>query len=146
MKKPDKCRHYNGTVNDACDAGVKYADVQLGHGTPKYSLPCYSAGDNGRGRDWNTLGAACEKCSFPTAEEVAADEAEIKVRFEGMIKARDAIVANLGGPWKKKMPGSAGVIGCPVCGKPDSLRFTRSGYNGHIHAKCSTEKCVSWME
>ena len=28
----------------------------------------------------------------------------------------------------------------------ETLQFSRSGYNGHIHAKCSTDKCVAWME
>lgn len=145
MKKPDKCRHYNGTINDACDAGVKYADVRLGFGTPKMSLPCFSAGDNGRGRDWNELGAKCEKCDFPTAEELAAEEKEWKERSARMMKVRQAIVAHLGGPWKKGMKGSAGSIDCPACVK-GCVNFSRAGYNGHIHARCSTSGCAAWME
>lgn len=35
---------------------------------------------------------------------------------------------------------------CPVCCESNVLQFTRSGYNGHIHAKCATDGCVSWME
>lgn len=146
MKKADKCRHYNGTVNDACDAGVKYVDVRLGYGTPRYSLPCFAAGDHGRGRDYNSLGATCDKCSFPTAEELAIEEAEMKARWERIGKARDAIVAHLGGPWKLGTPGASGLIDCPACGQPKTLSFSRSGYNGHIHALCSTPKCCAWME
>lgn len=137
MKRRDKCKHYTGTVNPTCDAGVNYADVEQGKGTPQYSLPCI-------GR-YNPLGVTCEKCELPSAEELAADEAEMKARMESMGKARKAIVEHLGGPWKKGMNGSAGKINCPVCGVADALRFTRSGYNGHIHAKCVTG-CVAWME
>lgn len=146
MKKADKCRHYNGTANDTCRAGMNYADVQLGHGTPQYSLPCYAAGDNGRGRNWNTLGATCAQCSFPTAEELAVEEAEMKASMERLGKARAAIVAHLGGPWKRGVAGASGRIDCPACGQPKALAFSRSGYNGHIHASCSTADCCSWME
>lgn len=39
----------------------------------------------------------------------------------------------------------AGVMECPVC-KKGKLRYSRAGYNGHVHAACSTETCVRWME
>lgn len=62
------------------------------------------------------------------------------------VKAREAIVEFCGGPWKRGDGGVAGVIDCPCCGAKDSLSFSRAGYNGHIHASCETEDCVSWME
>jgi len=39
----------------------------------------------------------------------------------------------------------AGKLACPVC-KTGELRYTRSSYNGHVHAACTTKGCVSWME
>lgn len=87
----------------------------------------------------------CNKCELPSAEEIAADEAEMKARMECTGKARKAIVEHLGGPWKKGVSGSAGKITCPICRVADALRFTRSSYNGHIHAACATG-CVAWME
>jgi hypothetical protein len=39
----------------------------------------------------------------------------------------------------------AGVMPCPVC-KSGTLRYSRSGYNGHVHAACSNCECVRWME
>jgi hypothetical protein len=39
----------------------------------------------------------------------------------------------------------AGVMDCPVCGA-GKLRYSRRGYNGHVHGRCSTEGCVAWME
>lgn len=139
MSKADWCKHYNGTVNDQCRAGVTYTTVELGRGTKQFSLPCF--------RDENPLGAVCEKCEFRTAEEEAARKAEQAKRFDNIVKARTAIVESLGGPWKKGMPGLNGRIPCPCCGQPGAmLSFSRAGYNGHIHARCSTDDCVSWME
>jgi len=81
-----------------------------------------------------------------TAEELAAQQAEDKKRFADIGKARAAIVEHLGGPWKRGMPGIGGAIDCPVCGGEGTLAFSRSGYNGHIHASCKTDGCVRWME
>lgn len=134
----DWCKYYNGTVNETCKAGVKYADVQLGFGTPQRSLPCF--------KDENPLGATCEKCEFRTPEEVAEMERVQAERFNNTMNARKAIVEHLGGHWKKGTPGASGAIDCPVCGKPGALHFSRAGYNGHIHARCQTAGCVSWME
>jgi len=39
----------------------------------------------------------------------------------------------------------SGNMKCPVC-ETGNLRYSRAAYNGHIHATCSTEGCVSWME
>jgi len=38
-----------------------------------------------------------------------------------------------------------GSMACPVC-KTGNLRYSRAAYNGHVHAACSTEGCVRWME
>lgn len=39
----------------------------------------------------------------------------------------------------------AGEMACLVC-KTGRLRYSRANYNGHVHAACSTEGCVRWME
>ena len=39
----------------------------------------------------------------------------------------------------------AGSMDCPVC-KTGKLRYSRAGYNGHVHAGGTTEGCVRWME
>lgn len=39
----------------------------------------------------------------------------------------------------------AGDMPCPVCNR-GTLRYSRAGYNGHVHGKCSTDGCVAWME
>lgn len=133
-----RCVHFNGTHHDKCEAGVVYDDVFDKTTTPR-SMPCL-AKHNPDGR------AKCEQCRFPTAEELAAEEAEHKRISDGVRQARAAIVAHCGGPWKRGQPGSAGRIDCPVCGRPQSLGYSRSGHNGHVHAACRTAGCVSWME
>ena len=147
-----RCRHFTGMKDDVCKAGVRYADVQKDHDPIRYvhrkservpythtrSFPCLGK--------YNLGGAVCDKLSLPTPEEVAAEEAEWERLFERTKACRAAIVAHLGGPWKRGMAGSAGAIDCPACGAAGALRFTRSGYNGHVHAACTTADCVSWME
>lgn len=39
----------------------------------------------------------------------------------------------------------AGEMECPVC-KTGKLRYSRAAYNGHVHARCSTDGCVALME
>lgn len=36
------------------------------------------------------------------------------------------------------------VIECPKC--KGRLHLYQSRYNGHVHGRCETEGCVSWME
>jgi len=143
------CVHFNGHgKNDVCKAGVKYDDVkcEVKHtysngpsttkGTYTYTsnvaLPCF--------KDEATLTGGCQSCRFPTPEEIAKDVEEM-VEFLGRtMKARLAIVEHLGGK-----EGGSGIIDCPVCGT-GKLRYSRAACNGHIHAACSTETCVRWME
>ena len=130
------CKNYRGMRrNDACEAGVRF-DSLPNHGTRDFmgSCPCFGPR------------SGCDLAAYPTAEELAEEDARINKRFEQINKARLAIVEQLGGPWKLGTPGASGMIDCPICSGHDTLRFSRSGYNGHIHAECITEGCVRWME
>ena len=124
-------------MKGSCEAGVAFSSLE-NYGTKLFhsSCPCFGPEQSGE----------CQHKEYPTAEEMAARDAEIKARFERTIIARAAIVDYLGGPWKRGMGKSGGRIDCPVCGKESALQFSRSGYNGHIHAACDTDDCVSWME
>lgn len=131
------CKHYRGMhEKEACEAGVVFKGLD-GYGAKGFydSCPCFGPS-----------GSKCDKSEYPTAEEMAAHEAAMMVRFENVGKAREKIVADLGGPWKRGMCGVAGKTDCPVCGGSKSLSYSRAGYNGHIHAACSTDDCVRWME
>lgn len=131
------CNHYRAMFeHSTCEAGIEYDKFK---GLPMAGRPCFrTPGEEPPG--------GCDKAEYPTPEQMAAIEAEMKARIESLGKARGAIVQSLGGPWKKKKPGVSGVIDCPVCGNANSLQFSRSGYNGHIHARCLTVGCVQWME
>lgn len=131
------CKHYRAmSQHDTCEAGVLYETLK---GLPFDSRPCFRKGDE-------PIRCGCDLVQFPTAEEIEAEEAEMRLRMEKTMKARQAIVESLGGPWKKGMPGHSGCIDCPACSKSDCLRFSRSARNGHIHASCLTDGCVRWME
>ena len=130
-------KHFRSmSEHKTCEAGVEYETLR---GIPFESRPCFCK----TGLEPNS---GCELAEFPTAEEIAAEEAEWQRRFQDTALARRRIVEFLGGPWKRGMDGTQGVIDCPVCESQESLSFSRSGYNGHIHARCSTIGCVSWME
>lgn len=144
-----RCKHFAGIdftdPTKQCEAGVLMKDVTViqpfkyrygGGGTvytSGYSQPCFS--------DSDPFGVCeCKHQRFPTAEEVAAEEAKMDKLLNRTFVARDAIVKATGGK-----RGVSGKIACPVCNTGE-LAYSVAGINGHIWAKCSTEDCVSWME
>jgi len=130
------CKHFRSMMdNETCEAGIAYESLK---GIPFDQRPCFCRKGVAPG--------GCDKAEFPTAEEVAAEDAAMDALFARTVTARAAIVAHLGGHWKDGMPSASGAIDCPVCKGDKSLHFSRAGYNGHIHARCSTEDCVAWME
>lgn len=130
------CKHYRGMSDKTeCEAGVKFATLPH-YGTGEFFPTCPCFGPRG----------GCDRAVYPTAEDLVAAEKESERQWAAIAKAREAIVAHLGGPWKKGVRHGYGQIDCPVCGKSSALTFSRSGYNGHIHAQCSTEDCVAWLE
>ena len=131
------CNHYRAmSEHTSCEAGVSYETLK---GVPHDARPCFV-------RNGKPGSHPCPLAKYPTAEELAKRDAEFAKRFEGTMKAREAIVEACGGPWKKGKPGASGTIDCPVCNGVKTLRFSRAGYNGHVHASCKTADCVSWME
>lgn len=136
MRNTIFCKHYRAMFNnETCKAGVAFIVFT---GLKFEDRPCFMRS--------GVKPCGCDKQEFPTPQEIAAEDAEFEKLFQRTDTARKAIVKHLGGPWKRGMKGSAGTIDCPICEAKESLRFTRSGYNGHIHAACTTENCVSWME
>lgn len=139
MKQPGKCVHFNGTMNECCNAGVSYKSVRK-EGEPqgqyqhRASLPCLDK--------YNLHGATCDKRKLPTPDEVAADAKQAAESFERAMTARKAIVEHAG-PHQNGV-GKSGVIECPNC--KGQLHYSRAGRNGHVMAKCETDGCVVWME
>lgn len=133
MSRDTWCKHYRAMAHhDTCLAGVPFDKFK---GMPFDSRPCF-----------NVCPEHCDAAVYRSPEEIAEEKAEMDERFAKVMAARNAIVEHLG-EWKRgKTPGQEGTIDCPACGATLSLRFTRSGYNGHIHAACKTQGCVRWME
>lgn len=136
MRQTIFCNHYRAmSEHKTCSAGVEYETFK---GLSFEARPCFCR--NG------VCPPGCDLAQFPTAEEIAAEDAELAKRWELIGKASDAIVTHMGGPWKRGVADASGAIDCPACGTAKALRFSRSGYNGHIHASCTTEGCVRWLE
>jgi hypothetical protein len=135
MSKP-WCKNYHGMQKETCSVGIVFKELP-GHGGKDFfdTCPCFGPSKT-----------PCEKAVYPTPAEMEAEDKAIAEMFVNIGKAREAIVESLGGKWKRGMSGSSGAIDCPVCSGQKTLRFSRSGYNGHIHAGCSTDGCVRWME
>lgn len=82
----------------------------------------------------------CQKWIRRTREqgEKRADSIEKSINMMMVV----APVVNL---WRRKEPiGKVEVIECPQC--KGRLHLSQAAYNGHVHAKCETDGCVSWME
>lgn len=142
----NKCTHYNGLSgpglkNDeatrCCKAGIVYLTVksQAPDRTGFGSYPCFREGE----------GVPCSKRHFPTAEEVEAEVAEHDAHWEKLKAGMLACQEDAKKHGYKKGSGGRGSIPCPACGTGE-LFYSVAGYNGHMHGKCSTPDCLSWMQ
>lgn len=125
------CVHRHRGHGGVCGAGVDLTQWSPG------DRPC---------RQLNGPDAARAKCShfrLPTEAEVEQECDSIESHHAQLATARAAIVA-AAGAWTSGKS-QQGVIDCPIC-KGGKLRYMRSGLNGHIHAACTTDSCVRWME
>lgn len=129
QRRACRCVHFTGIGNNVCKAGVVYDSFERGK-----SLPCILKMQH--------LGEqnVCAKYEKPTAESLAKEDRAWDKMYGDMMKARKAITDLAG-----KRRGVLGKLPCPVCAS-GNLSYSISGYNGHIHATCSTRDCVAWME
>ncbi|MET3414799.1 hypothetical protein [Methylobacterium sp. 1030] len=119
------CKNYNGFANnETCKAGMNYKTVAGSETGWINILPCTKP----------VSCVSCPKMEKPTEAEVAAWEEYTKGRFQMIMTARRAII-------QTGLKG--GSIECPSC--KGALYFSIAS-NGHVHAKCSAEDCLSWME
>lgn len=143
------CVNYSGFMDRLmekthCDAGVEYESVKkpieftysYGKDFHKYksnaAYPCF--------KDEHGLTNGCNKCRFPSSDEIKAHDEETTGHITKMLKARAAIIAEI-----KDKRGVSGVMDCPCC-DGGKLSYSRASCNGHVHARCSTKDCVAWME
>jgi len=160
----DHCRHFTGIGNEGerfkrienrklgdidgkregrgfCAAGVFYNDVKK-TGARMIALPCFPPEPDNMPADG--VWPQCPKQSFKTPDELDAESKEIEEAAGRSIKRLTVVIPAI----QKAADGKRGVGGtmpCPVC-KTGTLGWSVAGYNGHIHARCSTADCVSFMQ
>ena len=132
------CVHYRAmSEHKTCLKDVSYSTFD---GMPFDQRPCFRKDRTEAPR------CGCDLVQFATDAELDRAEEFFNKRMKKMSDARAAIVIACGGPWKRGMPSCGGLIKCPACDNDDALSYSRSSYNGHIHACCKTDGCVKWME
>ena len=130
------CKHFTSLNDRRCALGVPYSGVKQ----PGAALACFDP--------QTTL---CELRCEPTAAEVAEFDKQHKAEtdaFLASVKERFAKLEPLLNRIREKYRGRqmTGTASCPVCGGVKTLSIVHSARNGHIHAFCSTENCVRFME
>lgn len=127
-----RCVFFTGLQHGVCEAGVKYDDVNQRR---PGGLPCLCDIRTSEQPD-----AECPKRRWTTREEAEKEIADSNAAFERVNTCLKAIREKHG-----KARGLGGSMPCPVgCG--GELRYSIAGYNGHVHGRCSTEGCASWMQ
>lgn len=133
------CQHYTtkpGPNGISCAAGMNLDEIKNVPTGPKdYKWgPCIG------GHELTDPHEHCPHWIRRTREmgEERADRvAEVFRRME--------LVGPVVAEWRKKPPrGKAEVIECPAC--KGRLHLSQAACNGHVHGKCETAGCVSWME
>lgn len=129
-----ECRHRCSLMEECCKAGVNFKELAGDEPGIMLRLPCfYTAGA--------TTVVECPKRELKTADECQAEDDEIDRRIAELM-----LVGPLISEVKKQHKGQswAGTRKCPIC--EGTLHLSHASYNGHVHGRCETKGCVSWME
>ena len=147
--KEGSCRHFNGAQNKLCARGVAYKQFEPGIPCIKFVSFSVCGGTYLRAgeepierRPWKYEGKPCPLYEEASAEEIQRERAERDAFFE---KTKLALAT--AATWRvlpKPSTDRHEVVECPVC--KGALHLSQSSYNGHVHGKCETAGCVSWME
>lgn len=132
------CIHYRardpktGADYKTCEAGVEFESVRQFGGQPCFLTDAGESRPDAR---------PCPSLRRPTVEEIGAHEGWLARRIDLITTVMVGIK-----PWRDAHKGRSAseIVECPAC--KGRLHLSISGYNGHIHGKCATEGCVSWME
>jgi hypothetical protein len=123
----NKCIHFNGMINEVCEAGIRYKDIN--------DLPCVRESVEAKAEH------QCPKCEWPTEEYIENYLAIIAEADARMEKATDLCnkikTEQKGKNWQ-------GIEVCPACG--GKLHLSHAGYNGHLWGRCETAGCLAWIE
>jgi hypothetical protein len=126
------CRHWNGTAEKTCGAGVEISKA-LRSG----SRPCCFAGSE----------SECALYEDPSEEDVKAWQEETD-RIIANGHERYRLLQPLLDRVREKYRGRdmQGHATCPVCGQKGKLTIAHVARNGSLHVFCETENCVRFME
>lgn len=137
-----KCRHFNGTQHDCCEAGMNYrqlAGTEIGWGL---RLPCGLTLPAGKEP---VEQVTCDKRAIYSREEAEQRADAHMKRMDDLRWALSACADDAKAHGFKKGRGGYGEVACPVC-TTGRLQYSVAGYNGHMHGRCSTPTCMSWMQ
>jgi hypothetical protein len=90
-------------------------------------------------------GETCAECALrqePTAEQVAQSRIDSDKALERAVAGIKVAAA-----WRvmpKPPADRREVLKCPICS--GRLHLSQSAHNGHVHGRCETAGCISWME
>lgn len=138
-REMDQCVHFRGIQHDTCKADVHLRQLVGGadFGWAR-RIPCFKS-------DAKDCSVTCAKREFMTREQA---EAEVKKDDAHMERAMLGITAAHEDAEKKGIirgVGGASELPCPTeCG--GTLRYRVASINGHMHAACTTDGCLRWME
>lgn len=138
----DKCVHFNGIQNKACEAGIVYDELDKENRVEyRAGLPCFKSDSAIAQRLGERPQCHCPHVKFPTEEDVQKQLASHDEHMKKMMLALEVV-----SPIRKQHKGKdwSGVLECPTC--KGKLHVRHAGYNGHVWAKCETENCVAWLE
>ena len=130
VKRDPWCRHrtaFDRKKFPVCKAGVDYHQYD----GPFDMMPCLGSSPQAIAR--------CPQFSGWTAEENAARELEYQQAWARITLAIKAI--------REAAQGDRGCVGrtaCPSCN--GHLHYSIARVNGHIHARCDTPNCVSFIQ
>lgn len=138
--KAGTCIHYSGVFTHGladvltCRAGVAYREL-AGGDEPGWvgRLPC-STWVAGKQQP-----VTCEHRQMPTDQQVEAWRAWRDASNSQTMKAL-ALVSKAAQESQRYV----GEVECPACS--GVLRWAKSRTNGHIHGRCDTPECISWMQ
>lgn len=137
-----ECQHFSGVQRDACKVGVNYRELvggeDLGYAT---RIPCLG----GKHEAKNGPRAECSKFSAMPREEAEAHADRVLKSQDNCLLAMAKAHEHARASRLKKGTGGRGELPCPACEK-GTLRYSVAGINGHMHAACSDQACVRWME
>lgn len=121
--------------HDDCKAGVLFGSFS---DVPFDKQPCFLDKTTGKSKP---DASPCVHLRRPTPDEIAAREEWSKQRLSVLGVVMQGIR-----PWRDAHKGqsAAEVIECPAC--KGLLHLSIAAYNGHVHGRCETDGCVSWME